>query len=220
MFVGHYSASFAAKRLKPSLPLWHLFVATQLIDFGWALLVLAGVEKVRIIPHFMEASSLDLHYMPYTHSLPGSLIWASIAGLVYALLWRGGHNIRAGLIFAAAVFSHWLLDLIVHAPDLLLYPGGAKVGFGLWHSLLWSQVVEVGLLVTGFIVYMVATKPRSTLGNIAPFLFLAFLLAIQAYSHLPIDVPPTPQGFAITALIGYSLLSFLAWLVDMTRANR
>ena len=88
MFAGHYSTAFAARKLKPAVPLWHLFIATQLLDFAWAILVLLGVEKVRVVPHFMEASMLDLYYMPYTHSLPGSLGWAMGAGLLYALWWQ------------------------------------------------------------------------------------------------------------------------------------
>ena len=134
MFIGHYSTAFAARAVKPAIPLWHLFVAVQLVDFAWAVLVMIGVEKVRIIPHFMEASNLDLYYMPYTHSLPGSLAWAIGAGLIYALISGGAQKWRAGLIFGAAVFSHWLLDLIVHTQDLALYFGGPKVGFGLWNS--------------------------------------------------------------------------------------
>lgn len=220
MFVGHYSAAYAARGVLPRLPLWHLFFAVQLVDFVWAGLIMAGVEKVRIIPHFMEASNLDLHYMPYTHSLPGSLAWAIGGGIVYALLWKANGKWKAGLIFGAAVFSHWLLDLIVHAEDLELYPGGEKVGFGLWRSLVWSQALEIGLLVAGFVVYLIYTQPKGLMGRISPWLLLVFLMMIQAYSHVPVEVPPSPMNFAITALFAYTLLTALAFLADRTRVNR
>ena len=46
--------------------------------------------------------------------------------------------------------SHWLLDLVVHRPDLPFYPGPSpKVGLGLWHSLPGTLVVELGLLAVG-----------------------------------------------------------------------
>ena len=74
MFIGHYGPAFALKPLRKPLPLWVLFLAVQWLDVGWALLVLAGVEKVRIVPGFTEASPLDSYYMPYTHGLLGALL--------------------------------------------------------------------------------------------------------------------------------------------------
>ena len=217
MFIGHYSASFAARGFKPALPLWHLFIAVQLVDFAWATLVLLGIEKVRIEPGLMEASMLDLHHMPYTHSLPASLLWGIGAGVVYALIFKGPSRVKAGVIFGCAVFSHWVLDLVVHGPDLLLYPGGAKVGFGLWNSLLWSQVLEIGLLIAGFAIYLIMTRPKGPIGRFAPFIFLAFMLGLQGYNHIPVEVPPDVPIFAVTALFGYTILSVAAWATDRTR---
>ena len=76
MFVGHYGVSFAAKRVAPTIPLWALFIAVQLLDVIWAPLVLAGIEKVRIVPGITASNPLDLYYMPYTHSLVGALGWS------------------------------------------------------------------------------------------------------------------------------------------------
>ena len=217
MFIGHYSTAFAARAAKPAIPLWHLFVAVQLVDFVWAVLIMIGVEKVRIIPHFMEASNLDLYYMPYTHSLPGCLLWAIGAGIVYTLFLTRGRNWRAGLIIGAAVFSHWLLDLIVHTQDLALYFGGPKVGFGLWNSLLWSQIVEVGLLIGGLILFLMNTKPGGIWGRVSPWALMAVLISLQAFNHLPVDEPPTPQSFGVLALVGYTILAAAAVFVDKTR---
>src|SRR2546427_7402883 len=69
MFVGHYGISFAAKRLDKTIPLWALFLAVQLLDVGWGILVPLGVEKVRIVPGITASNPLDLYYMPFTHSL-------------------------------------------------------------------------------------------------------------------------------------------------------
>lgn len=217
MFVGHYAAAFAARAAKPAVPLGVLFVAAQLVDFAWAGFVITGVEHVRIIPGFMEGSNLDLHHMPWTHSMVASLVWSVAAGAIYMVLRRGSGALSAGIIVAAAVFSHWLTDLIVHAPDLAIYPGGEKYGFGLWNSLLWSQIVEIGLLLVGTAIYMAKTRAKSTIGKIAPWAFIAFLLAVQAYSHMPVETAPSAQQFAITALVSYTLLALLAWAVDRTR---
>jgi hypothetical protein len=40
----------------------------------WSLLVFLGIERLNIVPGFTEANALDLYYMPYTHSLPGSIV--------------------------------------------------------------------------------------------------------------------------------------------------
>ncbi|MEM8615507.1 MAG: hypothetical protein AAGF20_01085 [Pseudomonadota bacterium] len=217
MFIGHYGAAFAARAVKPALPLWQLFIAVQLVDFAWAGLVLAGIEKFRVAPGFMEASILDLHHMPYTHSLVAVVIWSVAAGVLYGALRRGAGKVMAGLIIALAVFSHWLTDLIAHGPDLALWFGGPRVGLGLWNSLLWTQIVELGLLAIGGAIYLAKTKPKGLAGRLAPFALLGFMAALQIYNHLPIDHPPPVPQFAIMALIAFSLLTLLAWLTDRLR---
>lgn len=219
MFIGHYSAAFAARAFKPAIPLWLLFVAVQLVDFIWAGLVIAGVEKVRIVPGFLEASPLDLYYMPYTHSLVGALIWAIAAAVLYGIMRKGGGKWAVALILGGAVLSHWFADLLVHAPDLPLVPGDPKFGFALWRSLLWSQIAEMGLLLAGFWLYMQNTMPKGLAGRVSPWVFLAFLMAVQAYSHMGEGkAGASAQSFAVSALVAYSVLAFGAWAVDQTRA--
>src|SRR5713101_7304105 len=86
MFVGHYGVSFAAKKAEPSIPLWVLFLAVQLLDVLWAPFVLMGIENVRIVPGFTASNPLDLYYMPYTHSHVGAI---GLAGMAGAVLRRG-----------------------------------------------------------------------------------------------------------------------------------
>ena len=78
MFVGHYSAAFIAKRLEPRLPLWSLLLAVQLVDVVWAVLVLLGIERATI-DFSLPGNPLVLSYMPYTHSLPATLLWSVLA---------------------------------------------------------------------------------------------------------------------------------------------
>jgi hypothetical protein len=118
MFVGHYGPSFAVKALDRSIPLWLLFIAVQFVDVLWGIFVLLGIEKVRIVPGITATNPLDLYYMPYTHSLVAATVWAGVAAIGYRFV----PNLRswgAAFLVAAAVFSHWILDLLVHVPDLL-----------------------------------------------------------------------------------------------------
>jgi hypothetical protein len=85
MFVGHYGPSFAVQALRPAIPLWLLFSAVQLVDVAWAVLVLLGVEKVRIVPGITASNPLDLYYMPYTHSLVAATLWSVAAGVLVRL---------------------------------------------------------------------------------------------------------------------------------------
>src|SRR6267142_2241004 len=149
MFVGHYSVAFSAKTERNKIPLWVLFVAVQLLDFLWAPFVLLGLEKVRIVPGITATSPLDLYYMPYTHSLLGALVWSGLALAVYKIGWGAKASRAAAVLVGLAVFSHWLLDLIVHRPDLAIYDDTLKVGFGLWNYRGIEFVLEIGILVYG-----------------------------------------------------------------------
>lgn len=220
MFIGHYAPALAARAAKPAIPLWQLFVAAQLVDFIFVILVGFGIEKMRIVPGFMQASHLDLYFMPYTHSLVAAILWAVGAGLAYAAWKKGRRALAAGAIFGAVVFSHWLTDLLVHAPDLALWMGGPKVGLGLWNSLVWSQVVEVGLLLLGMLLYIRHTRPKGLAGTVAPWLLFAVMLVMQAVNLL---TPPEPQPaltFALTGFAAFSALALFAWLADRQRLPR
>ena len=130
MFVGHYAAAFAAKAIEPKTPLWTLAAGCQLIDVGWSSLIMAGVEHASADPA-LPGSTLVLYDMPWTHSLPGAAVWSVGAALACLVLLR--LTVWPSVLVGLSVFSHWLLDLLVHRPDLQLYPNGPKVGFALWN---------------------------------------------------------------------------------------
>jgi len=221
MFIGHYAAAFGARAFKPAIPLWQLFLAVQAVDIGWAILVLLGVEKFRIIPGFLEASPLDLYYMPFTHSLVASVIWAVVLGILYALRRKGVNARAAGIILGFAVLSHWFADLLVHAPDLPLVSDDPKFGFGLWRSILWSQIAEIGLLALGFWFYLRNTKAIKPSAKWLLFALVGFMVLVQVYSLT--SAAPTGEGavseFAITALVSYFIFAGLAFAVDRTRKS-
>ena len=87
------------------------------MDVVWAILVLAGVEKVRIVPGITASNPFDLYYMPYTHGLITSLLWAAAAVVLCRRL-PGVRSWSTSAWIGGAVFSHWVLDLVVHRPDL------------------------------------------------------------------------------------------------------
>src|SRR5205823_809353 len=159
------------------IPLWVLFVAVQLLDFIWAPFVLLGVEKMRIAPGITAANPLDLYYMPYTHSLIGALVWSALAFLVYKVASRT--KVGAALIVALAVFSHWILDLIVHRPDLAIYDDTFKVGFGLLNYKGAEFAMEIALLVIGIALYLKRNVIKSAWRKIGIVVFGVVLIQLQ-----------------------------------------
>ena len=115
MFVGHYAAAMAAKAIEPKAPMWTLAAASQLVDIGWSTFIIAGVERARVDPT-LPGSTLVLYDMPWTHSLPAALVWSVAAALLVKLLLRLPN--LASVMVGLTVFSHWLLDFLVHRPDL------------------------------------------------------------------------------------------------------
>src|SRR5947207_6311465 len=162
MFVGHYGVSFVAKKAEPAIPLWVLFIAVQLLDVLWAPFVLLGIEKVRIVPGITASNPLDLYYMPYTHSLLAAIGWSVVAFLAYRLAVRSAPP-RAAAIVGVAVFSHWVLDFLVHRPDLPLYDNTAKVGLGLWNLPAVAFGLEAVLLFGAMWLYLRHTPPRTAM---------------------------------------------------------
>ena len=219
MFVGHYSVAFAVKSDRNEIPLWVLFVAVQLLDFLWAPLVLLGIEKVRIVPGITASSPLDLYYMPYTHSLVGALIWSGLALVLYRVASGAKVSRAAALLVAFAVFSHWILDLIVHRPDLAIYDDALKVGFGLWNYRGLEFALETAILGGGILIYLKRNTFNSVARQIGVIIFGVVLILIQAGNTFVGRPLSSGQAVAVTALIFYTLFAGVAFLLEKSRTK-
>lgn len=204
MFLGHFAIGFAAKRYAPRASLGTLFLAAQFIDLLWPLLVLAGIERVRIAPGITVVTPLDFEHYPWSHSLLMVLVWGVLFAAVYFLIRR---DRRASLVLGLAVVSHWVLDWLTHRPDLPLAPGAERVGLGLWNSLAGTLVVEVGLFALGVYLYVRATRARDRVGSWALWALVTFLAAIYAGNLF--GAPP-PDAMAI-AWVGQAQWLLVAW---------
>ncbi len=215
MFVGHYGVAFAVKTERNKIPLWVLFVAVQLLDFLWAPFVLLGIEKVRFVPGITATNALDLYYMPYTHSLIGAFFWSAVAFAIYRIGWRNIASNSAALLVGFAVFSHWLLDLIVHRPDLPIYDDTLKVGFGLWDYRGIEFALEIGILLVGAVVYL--KRNGAIARKIGIIIFTAVLVLIQTSNTFLRRLPSSDRAFAITALVFYTVFAVIAFLLEKRR---
>jgi len=215
MFLGHFGVGFAAKRAAPQVSLGTLLLASQLVDLVWPILLLAGVETVRVDPGNTAVTPLDFVDYPFTHSLATGLGWGLLLGVVYLAVRRSA---RGALVVGAVVASHWVLDFVSHRPDLPLFPGGAKVGLELWGSLPATIAVELAIFVTGLALYLATTRPLDRTGRWGLAALVALLLGIYGGA---VFGPPPPSDLAV-AWVGLAawLLPVLGVWVDRHRAPR
>jgi hypothetical protein len=154
MVPGHFGFAAAVKSQVPSAPLWALMLSTQWLDVFFVPLFLMGIETIDPVdPANPNAYGGGVIHAIYTHSLVGALALSVLAGGL--AWWRWGR--RVGLTIGLVAFSHWILDLIVHRPDLPILPANAGnlplLGFGLWRLPTLAAVVELVLVLVGAYLY-------------------------------------------------------------------
>src|SRR4051794_12347714 len=112
--ITHAAAALAIRRRVPEAPLWALLVGVQAVELVWVVLSLAGVEHASV-----HDGRLSLDFLPYSHSVLSGL---ALAGLVYVGTRAIAGERRIAIAMAVAVFSHIVLDILQHQPDILLVP--------------------------------------------------------------------------------------------------
>jgi membrane-bound metal-dependent hydrolase YbcI (DUF457 family) len=214
MFIGHFAPAMVAATHPKAPGLGTLFVAGQLLDFGFFGLAIAGIENFRITPGITQMVPLDLYDMPYTHSLLGSAIWAAAFAL---LIWLFTRNRTGALIGGAVVLSHWFLDLLVHAPDLTLAGSPPKMGFALWNYPMIEMPLELAITFGALAFFVAHTRPIAPSSKVALVLLVVLLAAFQAVNWFAPEPEAVTKGMMITALIAFSVASVAAFLVGKTR---
>ncbi len=214
MFLGHIGVAMAAKRAAPRTSLGTLVAASIWIDLVWPALLLAGLERVRIDPGNTAVTPLDFERYPFTHSAVAVIAWALLFGAAY--LARTGYR-RGAAVAGLLVASHWVLDAIVHRPDLPLAPGGPKVGLGLWNSVPATFAVELGLLALGVVLYVRAAPARDGIGRWALAGLVAFVVAVYLANVLG-PPPPSERAIAVGGLAQWLFVPWAAW-IDRHRAG-
>ncbi len=210
MFIGHFALGFGSKRLAPTVSLGALFLAGQWADLLWPMLVMAGVESFTIRPGITAATPLDFQSYPYSHSLLALLVWGTLLALIYRLV--SGSPLRGAIVLGALVVSHWVLDLIVHRPDLPLAPGtGLRLGLGLWSSIPATLAVEFGLYAVGVWLYWKATVARDRVGSVG-FWALVTLLALVELANVFGPPPPSIGAVTVSAAAMWLLVAWGYWV--------
>lgn len=195
MFAGHFGLAAAVKSQQPRIPLWALMLSTQLLDVFFVPLYLSNIETLQPVPGTKGGYGEAIIHADYTHSLVGALLIALCAGLIAWRLW--GKN--GGLVISSVVFSHWLLDLLVHRVDLPILPGNLgnlpRLGFSLWAYPAVSATLELALIAVGGVLY--------------------FMSALSRAKTRPVDQQKSSRTWAIVAGSVTCLLLALSLITDV-----
>lgn len=216
MFLGHFAVGFGAKKAAPKISLGTLFIACQLADLLWPILVLSGKETFRIEPGITRVTPLDFTSYPYSHSLVSLALIAILFGAGYRSIRQSRWN--DVIVIILTVISHWVLDVISHRPDMPLSFGPKKIGLGLWNSMPATIAVEGLLFAIGVILYVRATTPRDRTGTWALAGLVAFLIVIYLMNLFG-PLPPSVKAVAWSALAMWLLILWGYW-IDRHRVSR
>jgi hypothetical protein len=209
MFIGHFGVGFGAKRLAPGISLGTLFLAAQFVDLLWPTLLLLGIERVRVEPGATVVTPLVFEHYPVSHSLVAVIGWAALIGGMHFLLRR---RRRDAVILAALVVSHWVLDFIVHRPDLPILPNDSLlVGLGAWNSMPLTLLLEVPLFLAGAWIYSRITAANNWQGRWGLRSLVALLLFIHA-ANLFGSAPPGTQAIAWVGQAQWLLVLWAYWI--------
>ncbi|HEY0017931.1 MAG TPA: metal-dependent hydrolase [Longimicrobium sp.] len=216
MLLGHYGAAFAARRTAPRTSLGALTFAAQFLDQLWPILLLTGVEHVRIVPGLMAASPLDFVSYPVSHSLLTAAGWGLLLAGIYYALRRDG---RGAAVLGALVVSHWLLDAPMHRPDLPLWPGSpVLVGGGAWNSVPLTILLDGGVFAAGLALYLRGTRARDRIGSWGLYAMAAVLVFFFVSGFLA--PPPSGERELAFGALGLWLFVPWSWWVDRHRVPR
>jgi hypothetical protein len=209
MFIGHIAVALGAKKAAPKVSLGTLIMAAQFVDLLWPVFLLTGIEHVRINPGDTAYTPLDFYDYPVSHSLLTGIGWAIVFGLAYYVFRR---SVKNAWIVGSLVISHWLLDFIVHRPDLPIAPGlKTYVGLSLWNSIPATIVVEGALFVVGIVLYLRSTAALDRTGKYSFWSFIIFLVFI-AVGNIMGGPPPNVTALAIVAMAVWLLVLWGYWI--------
>jgi hypothetical protein len=214
MFIGHFAPALLARGITEDAPnLGLLFIAAQLVDWAFFTFAIFGIEQLRIVPGITAMNPYDLVFMPYSHSLLATAGWALVFGVVVGVVLR---NMVAAAWGAIVVLSHWLLDLLVHRPDLTIAGGEDKYGLGLWNTPHIEMPLEIGLVLLAYWFYISRTKGPV----IPPLILLAAMLLFQAINWFGPQPETAGVGMYLSVFLSYGILTAMAFWVQSTRWHK
>ncbi len=214
MFAGHIGAALALGRAERRVNPGVFVLAALLLDLVLWIFVLPGWESVAIPANF-AGTHQPVFVFPYSHGLLAAIAWSLLAGIATVTLYRHlkAERLRAALFMGLAVFSHWLLDALVHAPEMpIAGESSRKLGLGLWNSMPAALFVEALITLAGLWLF-VATANLSRGKQATLVVVTCVALAFTVIGMTVAPAPPSAAAMAVSSLVTIVLVSALiGWL--------
>ena len=212
MFVGHYAPAFVLKSRFPGVALWQLCLAALALDILFFIYVPFSVETLSLDLSKTALLSLQIAQMHWSHSLASTIFYGLLVVGGFALAKR----VRVGLVLAAAIGSHWFLDVLVHTQDVPLAPGlDWTVGFSLWKHIYTAFIVEIGILVAAaWALYrrLARQGARFALATLTLLMLLVHFLSVFV-----VPMPKTTTELAVSSEFFFAVFAYLSCFIDQPR---
>jgi hypothetical protein len=213
MGIGHAAVALGASRAEPRINVGLLIFAAFLADFLLGIFAAFGLEQAHVPPDFASRHYLTFTF-PYSHGLVSLLLWGILLGGLLCWLDRRDRT-RAFLVVAALVFSHFLLDALVHVPELpLLGENSPKIGLALWNHLPLELTLETLMAIAGLAIYWRLGGSRVSRWGIAIF---TLLLTALTWTQLFITRPPSPSQLIPNWIIAPLVFAAIPFAFDRKR---
>lgn len=212
MLVGHLGAGLVAKAVAPRVGLGTLVAAAFLLDILLWLFVILHIEGAVVPGDFPERHMLAFSF-PWSHGLIMALFWSAAAAFVWT--WSGGEGryfAFAPAVIAATTFSHWILDWLVHPPELPIWAGSEAFGLGIGQPV--ALVLEMVIAAAGLAAFLFRTGLSAT--RRTAIAGLTLVVAVLSVFGATMTNPPT----SITTVAGTSLLALFIVITVAAVADR
>lgn len=202
MFIGHLVGAELLHAVVPDVPAYVSLIGVSFPDLLWGVTILAGLETVKMGTSPLQRD-IEFTRYPISHSL----VLTNLIALVPAACFGFALGWQAAIVFLLASISHWLLDVVVHKPDLPVLGFGPdiKVGFGLWNWSRTSFFVEYGLVVAATLAF----EPQPAWLAILAAALVLHLFNINSFFGFTRTNPMTSRGYAVLAWIGFIALALV-----------
>lgn len=221
MFAGHVGVALAVGRAERRVNVGAFVAAALLLDFVLWLLVLLGLESVAVPANF-ESTHQPEFVFPYSHGLLASVLWSAIAGAAALLVCsaRPALKWRVTVLVALAVFSHWLLDALVHRPEMPLTDDASPVvGLALWNNMPIALGIEATIVAVGLCLFV----PGSGLSRRRSITLTVLTLVVLAFTVAGMTIAPRPPSALAVAASSLAILgvvcALFCWLARHPHAG-
>lgn len=207
MLAGHFTTALVAHQKYPKGTLLFFLIASQLQDILWIIFHYLGLERTGPTDVFDTTLSNMAVNMLYSHDLIPLLFWLLLIFLVGKF---GFKDTKIGLVGAALVLGHFVLDFFSGHPHHLFGLDTKNIGLGLYATNVFLAIGIEAVFIIASLVYFfsqdakkgIQRTTKNKLSIIGVFVFgIVFMLSIATTSYRELfGIPEFDLGINTTVL--------------------